>query len=101
MHATRWWQLDDERWLDEVVERLVAGVVAGDEGDAGAAATACVTEVEPVDADRLVAETFGPGTVRAHEVRVQQSVAEVTGHLVLRVTVLVARGFGREDSGIP
>jgi hypothetical protein len=37
------------------------------------------TEVETVDADRKVAETLGPGAVRAQEVWVQQSVAEVTG----------------------
>ena len=65
MHATRWWQLADGRWSAEVVEHLIAGVVARDEGDAGTAVTTPATEVEPVDADRQVRkpldpERFGP-----------------------------------------
>ena len=63
--------------LAEVVKHLVCGVVAGDEGDAGAAVTAGAAEVEPVDADRQVAESPGPGSVRVHQVRVQQPEAEV------------------------
>ena len=41
-----------------VVEDLVAGVVAGDEGDAGSAVAAGATEVEPVDGDGQVAESL-------------------------------------------
>jgi len=36
----------------QVVEHLIAGVVAGDEGDAGSAVAAGATEVETVDAHR-------------------------------------------------
>jgi len=63
----------------EVVEHLIGGVVSGDEGDAGTAAAVGATEVEPIDSDRHIAETTGPGQVRARQAGVQQSMAEVAG----------------------
>src|SRR4051812_42379175 len=58
-------------------ERLLRGVVAGNEGDAGPAVAARTAEVEAVDRDRLVDIAFRAGSVGADLVGMDQPMAVV------------------------
>jgi hypothetical protein len=62
----------------EVVEQLISGVVAEDEGDAGAAVANGAAEVEAVNADRQIAKASGAETVRGslglHAIRSERDV---------------------------
>src|SRR6188472_3872183 len=62
-----------------VVEHLVARVVARDECNPRAPMASRATEVKPVERDRHVEEPLGPRTVGPHQIRMQQTVAEVAG----------------------
>src|SRR5262249_56563281 len=78
--ASRWSVADDVGWgccSSGGVENGVAGVVAGDEGDAGSAVAAGAAEVEAVDRDGRVEPAAGAGPEGSHELRVEESVAEV------------------------
>src|SRR5262245_48735647 len=67
-------------WADaRVLEQLVAGVVAGDERDPRAAMASRAAEVEPADRDRQVEEPLRPRTIGPHQIRMQQTVAEIAG----------------------
>ena len=66
-------------WADaRVLEHRVAGVVAGNERDPRAAMASRAAEVQPVNRDRHVEEAFRPRTIGSHQIRMQQTVAEVT-----------------------
>src|SRR5882762_6259440 len=60
-----------------VVEYLVGGVVAGGERDPWTAVAAGAAEIQPIDRNWQVEESLGAGPVLTHQIRVQQSMAEV------------------------